>query len=327
MTGLWPTVRRQVMTPSLKSTQLATRGFHVKSPESRDLLEGAGASFLTGYAIAMESGSAPEASRALDALRPSFRGFAYEGAGMGFAMRDGLPFGGRWVREFVESSLDGHVYMIYVGVGWAMGRLPRIRWRHATAGTQDPVLRWLVLDGYGFHQAYFRTEKYVREQHQEPGFPWPPEGPASYASRAIDQGIGRATWFVCGGDPALVADTLDTFAETRRPDLYSGAGLAAAYAGGVSEAELLEFRRRAGGYRPLVAQASAFAATARVGVGLTTEHTQLATRILCGTSAEEAASICLRSLPAGDEGGAVPAFELWRQRIAQELASLTESAS
>ena len=32
---------------------------------------------------------------------------------------------------------------------------------------------WLVLDGFGFHQAYFKTEQYVNKQYQEPECPWP----------------------------------------------------------------------------------------------------------------------------------------------------------
>lgn len=322
MTRAWDSLRGRVLTPSMSGTTLAKRGFYVKSDQSRKLLETIGEMFLTGYAFAARARTTVQAEEDLQTLPDQFRGFAYEGAGMGFAVRDGLPLGGRWVSQFLHGRGADHEYMIYVGVGWALARLPRFRWAKATSTVTDPVLRWLVLDGYGFHQAYFRTEKYVRQQYREPAFPWPPEGPAWYADRAIDQGIGRAMWFVCGSDPHRVADAVDAFPASRRPDLYSGAGLAATYAGGVDEAELRVFRQRARDYLPQVAQASAFAAAARVRTGLVTPHTILATRVLCETTPEEAYRICTDCFPQPSEGGEVPAFELWRTRIADRLTSL-----
>jgi enediyne biosynthesis protein E3 len=322
MAATWRALRRRILTPNTRETQLATRGFHEKNPAARALLESVGERFLNGYAIAAEARSIGEAEEGLEKIPLQFRGFAYEGAGMGFAVRDGLPFGGHWVERFLDGQGIEHVYMIYVGVGWAMARLPRFRWAKATAGLTDPVLRWLALDGYGFHQAYFHTEKYVYRRYQEPDFPWPGEGPSWYAGRAIDQGIGRATWFVCGTDPTRVADIFDGFPAGRRADLYSGAGLAATYAGGVDEAELRVYRQRGEAYLPGIAQASAFAATARVRAGLVTPHTELAARMLAGTSPENAARICDENLLQAFPSGEVPAFEVWRQRIASSLTSL-----
>jgi enediyne biosynthesis protein E3 len=324
MAATWRALRRRILTPNTKETKLATRGFHEKSPEARDRLERVGEMFLSGYALAAGARSVAEAEDGLEKLPWEYRGFAYEGAGMGYAVRDGLPFGGRWVRQCLEGRGTDHIYMVYVGVGWAMARLPRLRWGKATAALTDPVLRWLALDGYGFHQAYFHTDKYVRGQYQDPRFPWPAEGPAWYANRAIDQGIGRAIWFVCGTDPNLVADTLDAFDTSRRADLYSGAGLAATYAGGVDRAELEVFLERGQAYLPQIAQASAFAATARVRAGLVTPHTELATSVICGISPEDAARVCDENLPQPSEGSAdqASAFELWRQRIAADLSAL-----
>jgi enediyne biosynthesis protein E3 len=322
MTAVWRALRRRILTPNLRETKLERRGFYEKSPAARELLESVGEYFLTGYAIAAEARSIPEAEDRLEVLPSQFRGFAYEGAGMAFGLRDGLPFGGHWVADFIAGPGARHIYMIYVGVGWALARLPRFRWAAATAALTDPVLRWLALDGYGFHQAYFHTGRYVRGQYQEPDFPWPPEGPSAYASRAIDQGIGRATWFVCGADPDRVAGQLDAFPEPRRPDLYSGAGLAATYAGGVNGAELAAFRDRGRAYLSQIAQGSAFAATARVRAALETPHTFLAADVLCGTTPPEAARICDHALPPPSERGDVPSFELWRRRIADQLTSL-----
>jgi hypothetical protein len=201
-----------------------------------------------------------------------------------------------------------------------MARLPRFRWPKSTG--MDPMLMWFVLDGYGFHQAYFRTEQYVHGQYQDTRFPWPAEGPQWYANHAIDQGIGRAVWFVGGTDAEVVAAMIDKFPEERRPDIYSGAGLAATYAGGADEDELRRFYHLAGDHRPQVAQGSAFAAEARIRAGLLVPHTAVATQVFCGLSPEQAAQITHDTRPGPDVEGKLPAHEVWRQRIAGEFASL-----
>jgi hypothetical protein len=300
------------------------RGFHVKNADSQELLEGVGRTFLTGYGYAVEARSAAEAEERLEEIPVQFRGFAYEGAAMGCTMLDAMPgSSGRRFAGLLAGRGAQHVYMAYIGAGWAMARLPKFRWSRIQA--PDPLLRWLVLDGYGFHQAYFHTDKYVHGQFSDPGFGWPADGPRQYSSRVIDQGIGRAMWFVGGTDAELVTSMIGKFPEARRPDLYSGAGLAASYAGGAAEAELRGFLERAGDYRADVAQGSAFAATARVHAGLVVAHTQLAAQVFCGITPEQAAKVCENALPeqvlAGDPGD-LPAYEVWRQRISAELTSL-----
>lgn len=322
MSKRWRALRRRILTPNVSATLLDTRGFHKKNPTAQDLLETIGRMFLTGYAYAAEARTTADAEIQLEQIPTRFRGFAYEGAAMCFAVRDGLPLGGRNHVENLLTTARGseHIYMVYVGIGWAMARLPR--WRWPAADTLDPLLRWLVLDGYGFHQAYFHTRRYVHEQYQDARFPWPADAGRAYANRAIDQGIGRAMWFVGGADAELVADMIEKFPEERRPDLYSGAGLAATYAGGADEDELQAFQRRAGRHRGQLAQACAFAAEARVRAGLMVPHTEVATRVFCGTTPERAARVTQEVRPDQPVGGDLPAYEVWRQRITHEFVSL-----
>jgi enediyne biosynthesis protein E3 len=304
----------------VSATRLDVRGFHVKDQATRELLETVGASFLAGYGYAMEARTPLDAEAGLETVPARFRGFAYEGAAMGFAVLDGLPVGGGGrVARFLTGRAADHVYMVYVGVGWAMARMPRFRW--STLYAADPVLRWLILDGYGFHQAYFKTEQYVQRQYQPDRFPWPSGGPTWYAARVIDQGVGRAMWFVGGADAERVATMIDRFPAHRRADLYSGAGLAATYAGGATPDQLRAFYDRAGEHQPFVAQASAFAATARVRAGLLGEHTETATGIFCGMTAAEATQLSESNRPDSATRGELPAYEQWRQRLAELLAA------
>ncbi|HEU5469066.1 MAG TPA: DUF1702 family protein [Actinophytocola sp.] len=322
MSSAWRALRRRILTPNNRAASLDVRGFHKKNPEAQELLETVGKRFLEGYAYAAEARTPAEAEEWLDEIPVRFRGFAYEGAGMGYAVRDGLPFGRHdHVARFLESPGGAaQDYIIYVGVGWAMARLPRFAWPRAEA--LDPLLRWLLLDGYGFHQTYFKTRRYVEQQYQDPHFPWPGGESGGYANRAIDQGIGRALWFVGGTDPERVADMIEAFPEARHEDMFGGAGLAATYAGGVTETELRKFRERSGVHWPIVAQGSSFAAESRVKAGLLVPHTELATQVFCGTDAVHAARITQDVRPATPVDGEVPAFEVWRQAIADQFVSL-----
>jgi hypothetical protein len=322
--SVYRALRRRILTPDISATRMDVRGFHVKNAAGRELLETVGASFLAGYAYAAEARTAAEAEQHLETVPTRFRGFAYEGAAMGFAVREGLPIGGRGlVADFLAGRGNDHIYMVYVGVGWAMARLPRFRW--PTLYAPDPLLRWLVLDGYGFHQAYFKTEKYVYQQYRETGFPWPGGSFNWYADHAIDQGIGRAMWFVGGTDAELVAAMILRFPEPRRADLFAGAGLAATYAGGADEAELRRFWELGAGYRPQIAQGSAFAAGARARAGLTVPHNELATQVFCGMPVAQAQKLTDEALVDLTHDGRVPSWEVWRQRIAHALAARTHS--
>lgn len=317
----WHALRRRILTPGISETSVAVRGFHVKSAAAVERLETVGRSFLAGYGAAAATGRPADVEAELAGLSDTYRGFAFEGAGMAMGVLDGLPVGhGHHVRDLLRGAGDPHVYMVYVGVGWAMARLPRFRWPRLYA--PDPLLRWLVLDGYGFHQAYFHTRRYVHEHFRDAHFPWPAEGPSWHAGRVIDQGIGRATWFVGGADPQRVAALLDAFPQDRRADLYSGAGLAATYAGGVTPGELERFAELAGPHRAEVAQGAAFAAAARLRAGLVVPHNEAATRVLCGTDVATASAVTDRAR-VGLADTDVPAYAIWRERITAALAAHT----
>lgn len=314
-------LRRRILTPDDSAASLDERGFHKKNPAAQELLENVGKIFLGGYADAVETRNVVELEERLERVPQQFRGFAYEGAAMGLAVLDGLPWGGRrHIADLLAGPGDRHVYMVYVGVGWAMARLPRFRW--PAASTLDPLLRWLVLDGYGFHQAYFHTAKYVDRHYQDARFPWPADGTAGYANQAIDQGIGRALWFVAGTDARRAVGLLRRFPQQRHADLFAGVGLAATYAGGIERAELSLLAELAGGHRGALAQGAAFAAEARVRADLLVPHTETAAGVLCGTTARRAAQITQELRPAHPVDGQVPAYETWRQAIIGEFVTL-----
>jgi hypothetical protein len=302
--------------PDQSEVTFERRGFYASDAARQANLEKVGTKFLEGFAYGMRGRSLPDIESSLETIEAAFRGFAYEGCSMALAVRDGItPVNRHWVRDLLAGRGAAHIYMAYIGVGWAMARLPRVRWR--AIEPRDRLLRWLALDGYGFHQAYFRTSQYVDRQYQAPVPGWP----SAYANRAVDQGIGRALWFVNGADVSRVAEAIGKFAPERRGDLWSGAALASVYAGGADAVELTDMVRHAAEYRPHAAQGAAFAGEARLLAGLVTPGTELGVKIHCGMSVEEAAAITYETregLPESE--GPVPAYELWRERIRKRFA-------
>jgi enediyne biosynthesis protein E3 len=308
--------RRRVLGPAASATLPGGRGFHRKDRDSQQLLEQIGRTFLAGLDSAAGARAPADAEPVLAAVPYRFRGFAYEGAAAGFAVRDGLPFGRHdLLEDFLRGPAAAHAELAHLGAGRALARLPRVRW--VRPERLDPVLRWLLLDGYGFHLAWFHTGRYVTGQARADCFPWS----GGYPHRAVDQGIGRALWYVGGADPWQVTALIAAFPPDRRADLYSGAGLAATYAGGASADELTRFREDSGEHCGQVALGAAFAARARVRAGLVGPETELGTEVLCAVSPVVAARLTddLAPADAGDHGAGEPAYETWRQRVATAL--------
>jgi hypothetical protein len=288
-------------------TTCARRAFRVTETAMRERIELIGNTFLRGYHEALAQGRPQDLPGALDTVPLEQRGFAYEGAGMGLALLDCLaPWRSDRTARFLQDAGQRHTYMGHVGVGWVWARVP---WGpRRMKGSLEPLLRWLAFDGWGFHAGFFHWGRYIAGQP-------PPRKLAAYEKRAFDQGLGRSWWFVNGGNPGLIGRTVTDFAPERRPDLWSGVGLAATYAGVAGDAALQELCRLAKPHGPELAQGSAFAAKARERAGNLTEYTERATRRLCGLSAIEAARLCdstLENLPAT---GPEPAYEVWRKRI------------
>lgn len=303
-------IARSALAISPRETSFAFRGFHWDSEEIRLRLEGVAACFVRGYHAALETGPS-EISARLDREEPFLRGFAYEGAAMGMTLLDLFTVWRQdYLCRFLSGPGDAHTYIVHVGAGWVLARVPLAP--SSLLARLDPVLGWLALDGYGFHEGFFHARTAIARQRV-------PRKLSGYARRGFDQGLGRSLWFVEGAGVERIAVTITAFPPERRPDLWSGVGLACCYAGGVGRKEVEALRRAAGPCASHLAQGAAFAAEARERAGHTPESTELACQVLCGTSAGAAATIAremARDLPPdGPPDDGLPAFEVWRRRI------------
>jgi len=307
-----------------KETSVARRGFHQAGAgadggggaQMRERTEHVGMTFRAGYHAALATPRAADLAAQIETIDRESRGWAYEGAAMGLSLLDILtPWHCDRVGEFIRGPAAAHTYMAHIGIGWALARLRRPL--EKALHRLDADLRWLVLDGVGFHAGFFRWPRFRAGAT-------PPGVVRGYGRRVFDQGLGRSLWFVAGGDAARIAAEIDAFAPPRRADLWSGIGLACAYAGGVDRPAIERLADAAGGdHRASAAQGAAFAAKARERAGNPAPSTEIACEVLCGRSAGDAAvvtDIAHAAIDRSDLTDECPAYERWREGVREGLA-------
>lgn len=309
-------IRRFAFSIPVEETRFEKRGFRITKPDIVNHLEKIGTSFLDGYHSALLANDLPDLEKKLETTDASYRGFSFEGAAMSLTLLDRLSFLKKnRLSDFLQGAADNHVYMAYVGVGWALARLWWTRNRMLQSiSKMDSLLKWLAIDGFGFHEGYFYPRRYFNSTASLNLLP-------AYAQHAFAQGLGRSLWFVEGASVEHISQTVKRMPENLHADLWSGIGLACAYAGGAEPADVERLKNYSQSYLPFVAQGAAFAAKTRLRAGNAAVHTETACRILCGLSIEEAAfltDVTLKKLPATDDAE-LPKYEIWRRRIQREF--------
>jgi len=270
-------------------------------------------SLVEGYHATLEDSRLEMLVPRLNAIDPELHGFAYEGAGMGIAALDIISPWKHRLQAFVEGPAAPHIYPTYVGVGLALARLRRNPER--MLARLDPLLCWVVVDGYGFHEAFFSWRRTIEEKVTPTRF-------SGYALRLFDQGVGRAIWFASGALVERVAAIIATFPVARQAELWSGVGLASAYAGGGDRAVLESVWESAGSYQLQLARGAVVAANGRHQAGNSAAHTNLACQIYCGLPSEQAVHIAYVASENLPTDGPEPIYEIWRQRISVQLVTV-----
>lgn len=312
---VWSRVLGRLAGLSDEETKVSTRGFAVDRPEMVERLEAIGRHFAWGYNHALRSCDLAVLARELATRPGDDAGFAYEGAAMGLVIADWMTPGRRMFEAYVRGPARPHEYMAWVGLGWALARLPVSPMR--ALSRYRNLNKWLALDGYGFHEGYFNWPRSV-VRHR------PARGLTADAARVFDQGLGRSLWFVRGADPCSVAAAIGSFDASRHGDLWAGVGLAVTYAGGAGATALQTLRKSAGPHACALAQGVVFAAQARRLAGNLVAHTELACAELLGMSACAAAEIAIETLSVGDDS--LQAYQCWRLAIQQRCLKATTFA-
>lgn len=307
-------LRKHMLGISFQEVTFERRGFIDGEREARVRLEQVGRVFLQGYHAALNDEGVEALAFNLDSIDREFSGFAYEGAAMGLTLLDQLSFTNRKrLLTFLNGIGSKHTYMIHVGVGWAIARVPWLRRNFEQAsGHLDPLLRWLAADGNGFSDFYFGFPDFLRKPERLNRL-------QGYTRHAYAQGVGRSLWFVAGANANRISRWISVLPRSLHGDFWSGVGLACAMAGGADQFAIERLKSLSGDYQAAVAQGAAFAAKTRQQANNLTHHTEMACQILCGLDADSAAQLTdamRRCLP---EAGEVPAYEIWRRRIQSQF--------
>jgi hypothetical protein len=230
---------------SPRAVSFAERGFDCADATVRASLEQVLRVFVAGYNVALRGRDYTLVSEQLaNEFDPHHVGFAFEGAGMCYALFDLLtPWTRSRLRAFTDAAAQKHDYIATVGAGFAVARIPwgrRLLDRYLQS--LEPAVAWCVIDGYGFHQGIFHREWFTVECRE------PPAALPPYAQKLFDAGVGRSFWWTQGASPTGIRRAIDRFPEVRRAEMWCGIGVAASYAGGVEERVLWELLEQSGAW-------------------------------------------------------------------------------
>jgi len=301
------------------------RGFDACDPAVSRKLEQMLESFIGGYNLAVEIPDKVELSRRLYAAFDNHHvGFAFEGVGLYLAMLDILiPGKPDRLDSYFKGAGEHHDYIVAVGAGFAVARIPwGLRVMDSYLRTLDPLIAWCVPCGYGFHEGFFHHKRFVD------GAAAPPASLSPLGKQLFDSGLGRSLWWVKGADPSRIDAAINRFPENRRAELWAGIGIAACYAGGVGETELLALQELSGRYHADLLSGLPFAARLRQKAGNYSDTTELACRVLLDRSTDtvaDMAELAADAVRAQVQGsGITEAYALLRRHLVAQCQTIAK---
>jgi len=301
------------------------RGFDACDPTVSRRLERMLESFIGGYNLAVETPDKDELSRRLYAAYDSHHvGFAFEGVGLYLAMLDMLIPGRPYrLDSYFKGVGEHHDYIVAVGAGFAVARIPwGLRAMEGYLRTLDPLIAWCVPCGYGFHEGFFKHQRFIDEAGPLPASLSP------LGRQLFDSGLGRSLWWVKGADPSSIHAAINRFPEDRRAELWAGIGIAACYAGGVGANELLSLQELSGPYHADFHSGLPFAARLRQKAGNYSDATEMACRTLLDRSTDKVADMAelaadaVRAQVLGS--GITEAYALLRRHLVAQCQAITK---
>ena len=261
------------------------RAYNVPDSPARQELRYNSSAFIEGYNTAVNLGSSPTLDERLGAYERNLLGFSHMGGAMGLILLDFIPPGNQSRFQQFIARHPNHINLAHTGAGVAIQVMKKDP--EQPLSLMAPLNRWWAMDGFGFYDAVSNWKQALRQQVI-------PNRIRGYGRRAYDQGLGRSIWFLYHTHIDNVVEQIQLFPESRRADLWSGIGLASTYTGGIGEETLQAVKAAAGSYALDVAVGSALATNARYVADNLVDHTNLATSVLCGCSAEETAQLTLQ---------------------------------
>jgi hypothetical protein len=278
---------------SPEAVRFGERGFVCADPSVRAKLEEILRVFVRGYNIALrERDDTLVSARLAREFDSHHVGFAFEGAGMCYALFDLLvPWSTSRLRAFTDGAARRHDYIATVGAGFAVARVP---WGRLLLNSYlqrlEATVAWCVIDGYGFHQGIFHPERFTVECRQAPS------ALPAYARQLFNSGVGRSFWWTLGASPTLIRQAIDRFPQATQGEMWCGVGVAASYAGGVEARVLWDLLEQSGDWSGDFLSGFPFAARMRQKGENPSPWTTDACIELLKTTPDEAAGLVAREV-------------------------------
>lgn len=204
----------------------------------------------------------------LNTTDAEFRSIAYEAAAMNAALKD-LEQGGElnlWLHLATSAEAVPHLTQIHVGLGWALAQqqvvpapyLPQL----------NPIMRYRVLDGYGYYEGMFRRRKSIVNKQVS-------EFLSGTALNAYYQGLGRCMWYLNNGDVDATVSMLQSMEGDYQDDLWRGLGIAVSYVGGTDKSILDDILTKADTHKAELLTGAVLVAISRTNAGNVVNDTEL----------------------------------------------------
>lgn len=248
----------------------------------------------------------------VDALPRQDRAVAWEATAMAVAWLQRRTGSDQSWQALVDAQGPEQDVALALGLGWALSWLAEPT--EGEAEQLEPLVRWRILDGYGFRDGLVAPRRFALRGELPPQI------------RGADQstwrhGLGRSLWYTSSADVGEVCRVIARFPPAERAELWTGLGVAATWIGSVRDAPMRRLADAAGDGRAALALGAAIAArTCRDGNTLT-ERQRAPCAVLAGATPEVLVSIT-DAAEAGLPGreGELPHVQLWMNGIASRLS-------
>lgn len=249
----------------------------------------------------------------LNATDAEFRSIAFEAAAMNAALKD-LEHDGElslWLHLATSAEAVPHLTQIHVGLGWALAQQqvdPSLYLPHL-----NPLMRYRVLDGYGYYEGMFRRRKSIVNKQV-------PEFLSGSTLSAYYQGLGRCMWYLNNGHVDATVNMLQSMDNDHQEDLWRGLGIAITYVGGADGPLLNDILTKADTHKAQLLTGAVMVAISRTTACNVVNDTEL----VCQTWLKQSVNQIVTQYKPGNNT-AENAYDKWLMEIEMSISESIES--
>jgi len=299
-----------LFTPPVRK-QVALRGRDPADPEIAAEIDRVGEVFRESLRRSFRAPPA-EQSAWVHALPKQDQSVAWEATAMAVGWLERNTGSEQTWQGLSASQGPEHQVGLALGLGWALS------WLKLSPEGQieqlSPLLRWRVLDGYGFRDGLVFTRRYALARDLPPHV-------GGFGTSIWRQGLGRSLWYTTHADVGEISQVVAGFSASDQVELWRGLGVAATFIGSLAEAPIAELKAAAGDQARWLALGCAMAARTVRDAGGPMDRQTAPCSVLAGSTPGALAELTDAAEAALPEAETEePHFQAWMNGIASRLA-------